>query len=172
MSVARTERVPTGPGRPPLPGCRAVLLLAAALCLWAAPPGRADDKDELAKLAGEWVVTAENEQGKSADAKDVKATHTTITFGKDGKFKLTYGSDPAKPTTAAEGSFTIKATKKPREIDLIIRTSDKEGRDIPAIYALEKDTFRIAMPNRLTGAERPTDFDGGANITVYVCRRK
>src|SRR5689334_9287785 len=158
MSVTRTER-------PPLPGCRAVLLLAAALCLWAAPPGRTDDKDEVAKLAGEWVVIAENEQGKAADAKDVKATHTIFTFGKDGKFKLTYGSDPAKPTTAASGAFTVQATKRPREIDLIIRTSDKEERDIPAIYELDKDTFRIAMPNRLTGARRPTGFAGGANIT-------
>jgi uncharacterized protein (TIGR03067 family) len=126
----------------------------------------------LAKLAGQWVVIAENEQGKSADAKEVAATHNTFTFGKDGKFKLTYGSDPAKPATAAAGTFTAKATKRPREIDLIIRTSDKKVRDIPAIYELDKDTFRIAMPNRLEGAKRPTNFDGGANITVYVCRRK
>jgi uncharacterized protein (TIGR03067 family) len=118
------------------------------------------------------VVIAENEQGKSADAKDVKATHTIFTFGKDGKFKLTYGSDPAKPTPAASGTFTIKATKKPRGIDLIIRTSDKKERDIPAIYELDKDTLRIAMINKLEGAKRPTNFDGGANITLYECRRK
>ena len=163
MTATRTQRVPA---------CRAILLLATAVCLWAAIPGRADDKDELARLAGVWVVTAENERGKANDSKDVEATHTIFTFGKDGKFKQTYGSDLDKPATDATGTFTIDATKKPREIDLIIRTSDKKDRDIPAIYELDKDTLRIAMPNRLEGAKRPANFDGGDNITIFVCRRK
>jgi uncharacterized protein (TIGR03067 family) len=200
MSVTRTERVPTRPGwlprppweGPPLPGRRAVLLLAATLCLWAAPPGRADDKDELAKLAGEWVVIAENEEGKSKDVKGVKAMHLTFTFGKDGKLKFTSGSDPKKPTTAS-GTFKINATKKPREIDLSIRTPDKKEHKILAIYELGKDklgkdTLRIAMsinladakpsdpkgakPSDPKGAKRAANFDGGANIDVYECRRK
>jgi uncharacterized protein (TIGR03067 family) len=147
-------------------------VLAAALCLWAAPAGRADDKDELDNLVGQWVVTAENEGGKAADPKDVEATHTIFTFGKDGKFKQTYGSDPDKPTADASGTIKIDTTKKPREIDLIVITSDKKERDIPAIYELDKDTLKIAMPNCLEGAKRPTNFDRGANITVFVCRRK
>jgi uncharacterized protein (TIGR03067 family) len=121
-------------------------------------------------------LVAVNEQGKSVDVKDVKANHTTFTFGKDGKLKITYGSDPEKPTTAS-GTFKINATKKPREIDLIIGTQDKKQRTIPAIYELGKDklgkdTLRIAMPNDPAGAKRAANIDGGANITVYACRRK
>jgi uncharacterized protein (TIGR03067 family) len=147
----------------------------------------------LAKLAGEWEVIAVNQQGESPNAKDVKAAHITFTFGKEGKFKETHGRDPKKPTSAASGTFTINATKKPREIDLSISTSDKKQHKIPAIYELGKDklgkdTLRIAMPddpkgampddpkgakpNDVKGAKRAANFGGGANITVYVCQRK
>ena len=49
------------------------------------PRPQADDKDELARLAGVWVVTAENERGKANDSKDVEATHTIFTFAKCGR---------------------------------------------------------------------------------------
>src|SRR5262245_11912003 len=120
MSVPRTERLPTLRA--------AMLVIAAAAGLWAAPAGRADDKDnkdDVAKLVGDWVVTAVNERGKAAAPKEVNATHTTFTFTKDGKFTQSYG-DSEKPTTDASGTFKIDATKKPREMELVVVTSDKQ----------------------------------------------
>jgi uncharacterized protein (TIGR03067 family) len=118
-------------------------MLALAICAMAG----ADDADkEKAKLQGTWTLQKATIRGEDK-TKDLFAGGVTVTFDGD-KMTMKVGNE------SHEGTFKIvDATKKPKQVDL----SNPKQKDTAAIYEIEGDTLRMAMPEKDAG--RPKSFD-------------
>jgi uncharacterized protein (TIGR03067 family) len=106
--------------------------LAAIALLICAVSVRADDKDEVKKLEGEWKVEAIVGGGKEIPAGKGAPEKLTI---KDGKLT---GFGP-------EVKLSTDATKKPKWLNMTFTRDDVE-RTINAIYELDGDQLKICMP--------------------------
>ena len=122
------------------------LLVVVAGLLVAADAKEDTNKDDLKKLEGTWVVVSAEELGKKASDEDIKDEPMQFVFA-GGKVKINLGRK--KPQ---EGTFTIDATKKPKQIDM------KAGElEIKGIYAFEGDALKMCLVKD-SKKERPADF--------------
>lgn len=106
--------------------------IAAFMVLACAVGVRADDKDELKKLDGNWEVVATVMAGMDIPAGKGAPDKLTI---KDGKLT---GFGP-------EIKLATDATKKPKWLNMTF-TRDATESTINAIYELSGDELRICMP--------------------------
>jgi len=130
--------------------------LALAICTstWA---GDADK--EKVKLQGTWTVTKVMIRGEDK----------TKDFGKPGmEASITFAGDKATMKMGGEsheGAFkVVDAKKKPMQIDL----SMPKQVDTPAIFEIDGDKLKMAMPEK--GAGRPTAFDA-KDIMVMTLKK-
>lgn len=134
-----------------------IILLAGTLA------ARADDKDELKKLDGSWEVVSVTTGGK--DFPKDKAPNLTI---KDGKMT---GFGP-------EIKLATDATQKPKWLNMTF-TRDGEERTVNAIYELDGDELKIAMPlapakgsGKAFENKRPENFDSTDKPVMAIKLKK
>jgi RNA polymerase sigma factor (sigma-70 family) len=119
------------------------------------PPQARTDKE---RLQGTWVLESGKSKGQDAPASFV------------GALKLVFAGDQVSVQFNAnvkkEGTFTLKATAQPKEIDLI-----ENGKPTLGIYRLQGDELTVCLDEGAKG--RPGEFksEAGTNHTLMVLRR-
>jgi erythromycin esterase len=126
-------------------------------------PNRADDeavKTDLKRLQGEWVMAANESNGKKLPAARLKRFHRLV---KDDAYTLTIADETG--TTTIRGRFALKPQARPPEIDV----EPENGEIMHGIYKVEGEQFTICITP--PGVPRPTKFAAGdgtrATITVW-----
>ena len=66
--------------------------------------------------------------------------------------------------------LTLDPTKRPKRLDLV--RADDPTDFYRGIYRLEGDSFTYCIQDRISEADRPTDFDSGKGAWVAVFVRK
>lgn len=140
-----------------------VHILLIGLAGLAVPLDANEDKTDLKKLEGNWVVVAGEERGKPAPEEKIKKLVMRFAFT-GNKVKVNLGKDEK----SQEGTFTIDATKKPKHIDM--KAGDLE---IRGIYAIDGDTLKLCLVKEKK-YERPGDFTTkvGDGHGLFVLKRE
>jgi uncharacterized protein (TIGR03067 family) len=96
--------------------------------------------------------------GKPLTEPTVKLLHLTLT--KD-RYKTEKGSE-----VLFDSSYTVDASKNPKQINMIGTEGDLKGKEAQGIYALEGDTLRICYT--MPGKPRPTAFESAVGSEAYL----
>jgi uncharacterized protein (TIGR03067 family) len=141
---------------------------ACVLCLCLAALAFAEKDDSNKKdrdaMQGDWACESLTRDGFAFPDDDAQALFRTIKGDTYvvSRFRAKAGS----------GTFTLDATKSPKEIDLVPDGPKKVV--IKAIYKLEKDVLTIC--HAAPGAKRPTAFaskkDSGDTLTRWKKEKK
>lgn len=110
-----------------------------------------DAKKDQEKMQGSWKVTSMTVGGKSAPAEALESVQFYFKGDKMGMKRP--GGDEGKSF-----SFKLDPTKKPSVITMKALSGQYKDKVNEGIYALEKDTIKICIPN-LPGEPRPTKFE-------------
>jgi len=141
--------------------------IAIALFVVAAIPfvRAGDEKSDLEKFQGKWIVVSLLEEGKAVDAKELAMLEITIE-------KDTYTATE-KGEVVAKYRFKIDPSKKPAAIDFTpLLGKEKEKVTELGIYVFEKDQLKMCVDE--TGKTRPSVFEGKGTETcsVIVLKKK
>jgi|GEM_PF-2163536 uncharacterized protein (TIGR03067 family) len=122
-----------------------------------------ETSDALKSLAGEYSIQAIERAGKAAPA-DVIAAYEGVTIQGDTiTLKIKGEKKVAK--------LKLDPNKMPPTVDLIPSDGPDQGKSLPGIYKLEKDSLTIVLGK--AGQERPKDFSAvGEEETKVVLQRK
>jgi len=84
----------------------------------------------------------------------------------DGKYTATVGD------AVDEGQYEIDESKTPKAITLVCSKGPNQGKTIPGIYEVGKDSLRICYD--LSGKARPTQFESNPDSQIFLasCHRK
>src|SRR5262249_2195520 len=115
------------------------------------------------KLDGTWVATSYVDHGKKGS--DVIEAKFTLVL-KDGKYTVRLNGD-----VADEGTYTVDASKNPKQIDTTSNGGGKKGKVDRGIYELKGDVLKTAF-DEITLQKRPTAFDGDKYQVVEFKRVK
>lgn len=124
-----------------------------------------DEKAELEKFQGTWLVASLAEEGKAVPAAELAGL--VITIEKD-EYTAT-----EKDKVVAKYRFKLDPSKKPAAIDFTpLLGKEKEKITELAIYMFEKDQLKICIDEM--GKTRPTVFEGKGTETcsVIVLKKK
>ena len=128
-----------------------VVLITAGFC---AGDGKKDDqKDDKARLQGEWPVVSLEVSGKKSD-------------GLKGK-KLVVKEDEWTAPGGLKFKIKLDTTKNPKQID---HTSEDGKVTLLGIYKIEGDTLTLCQSR--VGGERPTEFKAGPMVLLMVYKRE
>jgi RNA polymerase sigma factor (sigma-70 family) len=129
-----------------------------------------DEKGELDRLQGTWLVVGAEEEGKIVHEKDLKeAKETFVVKGRT----MTY-------CRAGKVQVTMKFTRYPAEtppaITLEFTDGKEKGNKNHAIYKLDGGTLKLRMNDKFGGNsenERPTEFstDKGKEAVLFILKR-
>ena len=142
------------------------LLLAAGLLVGA--DAKDDDaKKDLELLQGTWALVSAERDGKKAPEDEVKKTRLVVT---GNKFK--FSADPSGVGTAAEGTFTVDPSKKPKQTDSTAGAGADKGKVSLGIYETDGVTQKICFA--APGKDRPKEFaaPAGSGITLQVWKKE
>jgi uncharacterized protein (TIGR03067 family) len=141
---------------------------ACVLCLCLAALAFADREDlnkkDRAAMQGDWACESLTRDGMALADDDAQALFRTIKGDTYvvSRFRVKAGS----------GTFTLDATRSPREIDIVPAGPKKVV--IKGIYKLEKDV--LTMCYGAPGGKRPTAFaakkDSGDTLIVWKKEKK
>jgi uncharacterized protein (TIGR03067 family) len=143
----------------------ALLVLASGLLL------AADDKPEEAikkdreKIAGAWTVVLTEMNGTKVEDEELKKI--VVTFKADGTVEVRREGEKV-----ADAVTKIDPTKKPKEIDITIKTPDGNERNVKGIYEIEGDDLKICTSS--PGQDRPKEFTAkeGTGNSLRAYKRK
>jgi uncharacterized protein (TIGR03067 family) len=136
-----------------------MVLLAGPLLAAEAPKEDAAKKD-LEKMQGHWALISLEEKGKTA----TEARRQEWKLSLDGdQYTFTIGDVTAK------GVYKLDPTKKPKELDIVVKDGPDKGRTKPAIYEFDADNIKMAVAD--TGTERPKDFSPNKGYDVEAWKR-
>jgi len=131
----------------------------------AKPAARGDDKSkaDLDKLAGVWSCESAVNDGKPIAEATVQKLRLTLT--KEG-YKTERGED-----VLFDSTYTIDATKEPKQINMIGTEGENKGKPAQGIYSLDGDTLKICYT--MPGKDRPTEFESkpGSAATMLIWKR-
>lgn len=142
-----------------------LLPLAAAVLLAAADDKPADPKSDQAKMQGTWAIESSEFDGHPAIPEDqIKDFRVVVKGDKRAVMK----GDEA----VSESTFTLDEKSKPRGITVKVNDGPLKGKELPGIYEIDGDTFRICL--NVEGKERPKEFKGdtGSGCMLQVCKRE
>jgi uncharacterized protein (TIGR03067 family) len=73
--------------------------------------------------------------------------------------------------TVSESTFTLDPKAKPKGITVKVGSGPLKGKELPGIYELDGDDFKICL--NVEGTERPKEFkgDAGSGCMLQVCKR-
>lgn len=125
---------------------RLLTVVALALLLGADNPQDPASKKDLEAMQGTWTLVSATKDGQALPADAVKKT-TIVIKGDTFRFP---GS--AEDATSREGTFTLDATKTPRQMD---STSTKKEVML-GIYELDGDRYKVCFAP--AGKPRPREF--------------
>jgi len=137
---------------------RTLALVSLTGLLAATAPATKDSpvKKEVAKLAGTWVVSTVESNGRSATDDELEGLRYVFTA--DGAWKLQKATQ-----TLAEGTYKLDPAKKPKTIDYqIVKTiaAQDKGKTSLGIYELAGDRLKVCR-TWPENEERPGDFSAG-----------
>jgi uncharacterized protein (TIGR03067 family) len=140
---------------------RYVLGLPAIMALIGVVTAAEKADADLEKIQGVWNLTSVEIDGKTIPPPDGGGT---FVFGKDKKLVM-----KEKGKADKEGTFTMDASKNPKELDMIA-VIDKEKEVVPTIYQLDGDTLKLACAAVRKG-KRPAAFDS-KNANILTLKRQ
>ena len=119
--------------------------------------------EDLKQLQGGWQVTSAEANGEALPSDDISSLVLTI---KDRSFSVLNADSPIK------GTFTLDASKQPKQMDIRSEAGPEEGQLLPAIYELGPDTLRVCYARQ--GAPRPSSFatTNDARLLLMTYKRK
>jgi uncharacterized protein (TIGR03067 family) len=139
---------------------------AAALALCLAVPVFADDKKneaDLKAMVGNWKVEKAELGGKDL-TEFLKVLKFEIQDG--GKYIAEHGKEKD------EGSFTVDASKNPKEMDIKSTGGPNKGKNIKAIYKQDGDTITICYELGSDKGARPEKFESKADTMLLLVTYK
>ena len=117
------------------------------------------DKKDREAMQGDWACESLTRDGMKLEDDDAQALFRTV---KDDTYVVSRFR-----TKAGSGTFTLDASKSPKEIDIVPDGPKKVV--VKGIYKIEKDVLTIC--HAAPGAERPTAFaskeGSGHTLTVW-----
>jgi uncharacterized protein (TIGR03067 family) len=119
-------------------------------------------KNDLALMQGTWQLVSAMEDGKSLAEDKVKQT-TIVVKGSTFRFP-----ELAEDATSTAGTFTLDATKKPKEMDSI----SAEQVVTLGIYEMKEDSYKVCFAP--AGKSRPSEFAStpGSRHILQVWKRQ
>ncbi len=134
-------------------------LMASILgVLIAASTGDDAAKKDLERFQGNWSLIAAERDGKKTPEEDAKKIKLTI---QGNKFVLRKDG-----VVLSEGTMTLDASKKPKEVTETITTGPNKGKVFSAIYQIDDEQHRVCFA--AAGKERPTSFPAVATSRLSV----
>ena len=122
--------------------------------------GHEASAEEIKPLQGAWQVIGLEAEGSVLAPEMVTNIYVTIT---DNVFHVFNAGEDAS------GSFTVDATKQPKQMVIHCETGPDKGQTWPGIYEIGKETFRVCYSR--TGKKAPGAFataeDGGLVMINY-----
>lgn len=110
----------------------------------------ADEKPakELEPFQGTWAVVSITRNGQAVPEEQAQKLSLVI----KGNERLVKEGDDVK----SKATFTVDATKKPKQMDVTVTDGPLAGKTYPGIYELKDDTFTLCLT--LEGDTRPDDL--------------
>lgn len=122
-----------------------------------------DDKVDLKKLEGAWVMVSGEEKGEPLAEKTIKGAKLTI---EGDKHTVKVGDE------TIVGTHKLDAGKKPKEIDAMDTEGPFKGKTTLGIYKVSGNEFTVcfAPPDK----DRPKEFTtkSGTALFVHVWKRQ
>lgn len=130
----------------------AVCFLAATRLFAADAPDEAARQD-IAAWQGTWQAVSFLEDGKQKPAEELKKIKLTVK-GTDYHFQN------GNVNFSEHGSYTFRATKTPKELDILVGDGADKGKVYLVIYKVAGDQLTICL--RADNKSRPREFTGKA----------
>ena len=139
------------------------LTALAALCLLLGRTFGNDEKNDLDKLQGRWVMVESTNDGKKTTKNQLKIerivdgnNYTVTIYREEGELVL-------------DGTIKLDPSKKPKCIDATRTEGPDKGKPMLGIYELTDDQQKVCFA--VPGKERPTEFSSkpgsGHVLTVW-----
>jgi uncharacterized protein (TIGR03067 family) len=137
-----------------------MLLQPLIILLATLGPAAPDDAD---LFKGDWNLTVLDTPDQKSSSEDLKG------------IKVVFDGDTYRQTRGElleDGTFKIFADKKPKAIDLVIKSGQDKGKEQLGIYQFDSDTLKICL-SKAGSKTRPTDFalDAGTDRLLMVLKR-
>jgi uncharacterized protein (TIGR03067 family) len=123
-------------------------------------------KEEVKKLQGTWKIVSVEIDGKKQPVDQAKM----VFIFKDNTMQFLVNDQKA-----VEGTFTVKPSAKPKEIDVTHNIGPNKGKVDMNLYELDGDTLKIAgYTGDISLTKRPTAFpkEGAKGFDSFVLKRE
>ena len=114
------------------------------------------------KLTGDWTCAYAVVDGKPVPDAKVQILRLTLT---SKRYTTQMG-----PEVLFDSTYTIDATKKPKQIEMVGTEGTMRGKNALGIYELANDTFTICYT--MPGKPRPTEFESTPGSGAYLATWK